>query len=254
MADLGSFGGYSGALAINSSGVAVGFASDSMNGFGRAAMWVNNSILDISHGFESEARGINDFGQVVGETITQTGAHQAFLWNNGTSENLGTLTTGRNSEAYSINNHGNVVGTADVISGISFQTNPITREITIVTNYQNHAFLYSNGSMLDLNSLISTNSGWELYYAYGINNSDQIVGWGSIDGGEHFRSFILQVPEPSAPVLLFFASAGFLFFRRWRRTSPRLRKQSQKVVSSNFDSEAGAIDWRTCAPGGKSRA
>jgi len=213
LSDLGSLGGYSGALAINSSGTAAGFASDSVNGFGRAVVWLNNSILDISNGAESEARGINDLGQVVGESMTPTGTQQAFLWNNGTNEYLGTLATGLNSQAYSINNHGDVVGTADVISGYTFVTNPITHEISTITNYQNHAFLYSSGSMVDLNSLISTNAGWELYYAYGINNSDQIVGWGSTDGGEHVRSFILEVPEPTAPILLFYASAAMFAFR-----------------------------------------
>jgi probable HAF family extracellular repeat protein len=231
MADLGSLGGYSGALGVNASGVAVGFASDTMNGFGRAVVWANHSILDISNGSESEARAINDFGQVVGEATSPTGTHQAFLWNNGTTENLGTLATGRNSEAYSINNHGDVVGSSDVISGISFETNPITREITIVTNYQSHAFLYSNGSMTDLNTLISTNSGWQLYYAYGINNSDQIVGWGSMDGGENFRSFILQIPEPSAPVLLCSASACMLVFSRLHWRARRRRKQMSEQHS-----------------------
>jgi len=221
MRDLGSLGGYSGALAVNSSGVAVGFASDTMNGFGRAVVWANNSILDISHGFESEARGINDLGQIVGETMGPTGTRQGFLWSNGASENLGTLTTGRNSEAYSINNSGDVVGTADVISSISFETNPITRQITTITNYHNHAFLFSNGSIVDLNSLISTNSGWELNYAFGVNNSDQIVGWGSMDGGEHFRSFILEVPEPNSCAIVASATAAILIFRRWRRKRMR---------------------------------
>jgi hypothetical protein len=82
-----------------------------------------------------------------------------------------------------------------------------------MTNYQDHAFLYQNGAMIDLNSLISTNSGWELYSAFGINNSDQIVGWGSLDGGEHFRSFILEVPEPSTGMLMAGAVAALLIFR-----------------------------------------
>lgn len=227
MTDLGSLGGYSGALAINSSGVSVGFASDTPGGFGRAVVWANNSILDISNGFESEARGINDVGQVVGQATGPTGTHEGFLWSNGTTENLGTLPTGRNSEAYSINNRGDVVGSADVISSITFETNPITREVTITTNYHNHAFLYSNGSMVDLNSLISTNSGWELYYAYGINNSDQIVGWGSIDGGQHFRSFLLEVPEPSAPAIIVSATGGMLAWRNWRR---KRRRAAQRAV------------------------
>jgi probable HAF family extracellular repeat protein len=232
MSDLGSLGGYSGALAINRAGTAVGFSSDSPNGFQRAVIWANNSIQDISNGFESQARGINDFGQVVGETMTLTGNDEAFLWNNGTSENLGTLTPGRNSEAFSINNEGNVVGTAEVIFSLTFETNPITGQITITTNYHNHAFLYSNGSMMDLNSVISTNSGWELYYAFGINNSDQILGWGSMDGGEHFRSFILQVPEPSVPAFLISATTVIVSINRFRATSTARRKQRRGARSS----------------------
>jgi len=229
MSDLGSLGGYSGALAINSAGVAAGFSSDSPNGFQRAVIWANNSILDISNGFESQARGINDFGSVVGETMTPSGNQEAFRWSNGASEILGTLAPGRSSEAFSINNQGDIVGTAEAISSITFETNPITGVITIVTNYQNHAFLYSNGLMIDLNSMISTNSGWELYYAFGINNSDQIVGWGSMDGGEHIRSFILQVPEPGVPALFaLFASALALrprSFRLKRLLKPIMLKQ-----------------------------
>jgi probable HAF family extracellular repeat protein len=208
--------------------VAVGFSSDSPSGFGRAVIWANDSILDISNGFESQARGINDFGQVVGETLTPTGTQEAFRWSNGTSENLGTLTPGRSSEAFSINNEGNIVGTAEVISSITYETNPITHVITITTNYHNHAFLYSNGSMLDLNSVISTNSGWELNYAFGINNSDQIVGWGSMDGGDHIRSFILQVPEPSVPALFLSASTMMLGLHRFGSKSKARQKAKRR--------------------------
>jgi probable HAF family extracellular repeat protein len=216
MMDLGSLGGYSGALAINNSGMIAGFSSQTPNGFSRAVFWQNTSIFDISNGLESEARGINDSGQVVGETTTPLGNRQAFLWSSGISHYLGTLPTGQNSEAYGINNQGDVVGIADVISSFSFVTNPINGKITTITNLQDHAFLYQNGAMIDLNSMISTNSGWELYSAYGINNSDQIVGWGSLDGGEHFRSFILQVPEPGAAVLLAPVAAALLIFRNRR--------------------------------------
>jgi probable HAF family extracellular repeat protein len=238
MSDLGSLGGYSGALGINRGGTAVGFSSDSPDGFQRAVIWANNSILDISNGFESQARAINDFGQVVGETTTLTGTQEAFRWSNGTSENLGTLTPGRSSEAFSINNEGNIVGTAEAISSITFETNPITHLVTITTNYHNHAFLYSNGSMLDLNSVISTNSGWELYYAFSINNSDQILGWGSVDGGEHIRSFILQVPEPSVPALWISASTVFLSMNHLRAKPKGRQKQRRGARSSGRDSAA----------------
>jgi probable HAF family extracellular repeat protein len=233
MSDLGSLGGYSGALALNSAGTAVGFSSDTPNGFQRAVIWANGSILDISNGFESQARAINDSGQVVGETATLAAHNEAFLWSNGTSETLGTLAPGRNSEAFGINNQGNIVGTAEAISSITFQTNPITGVITVITNFHNHAFLFSNGSMLDLNSVISTNSGWELYYAFGINNSDQILGWGSLDGGDHIRSFILQIPEPSVPSLLLLLVGAFAFrarsLRFERLLDPVALKKLRKV-------------------------
>lgn len=216
MTDLGSLGGYSGALAINNSGIIAGFSSQTSNGFERAVVWQNNSILDISNGLESEARGVNNGGQVVGETETPLGNRQGFLWSDGTERYLGTLPTGLNSEAYSINNQGDVVGTADVISGFTYLTNPISGKITTLTNYQDHAFLFQNGVMIDLNSMISTNSGWQLYYAFGINNSDQIVGWGSLDGGEHFRSFILEVPEPNLTAI-FLPAAAMLILRRRRK-------------------------------------
>jgi probable HAF family extracellular repeat protein len=217
MSDLGSLGGYSGALAINSAGTAAGFSSDSPNGFQRAVIWANNSILDISNGFESEARGINDFGKVVGETMTLAGNQEAFLWSDGSSENLGSLAPSRSSEAFGINNQGDIVGTAEAVCGFTYRTNPITGVVTIVTNYQNHAFIYSNGSMIDLNNMISTNSGWELYYAFAINNSDQIVGWGSMDGGEHIHSFILQIPEPSVPTLFILIASAFALRSRCLR-------------------------------------
>jgi hypothetical protein len=50
--------------------------------------------------------------------------------------------------------------------------------------------------MLDLNGLIDPNSGWQLYAAYGINDSGQIVGTGTFAGFS--RAYLLTpVPEPA---------------------------------------------------------
>ena len=43
-----------------------------------------------------------------------------------------------------------------------------------------HAYVYTNGDMTDLNSLIDPNSGWVLEDAVAINNSGQIAGYGSL--------------------------------------------------------------------------
>ncbi len=52
------------------------------------------------------------------------------------------------------------------------------------------AFLYRNATMTDLNSLIPRKSGWNLLFAYGINENGQIVGYGTFNGQS--RAFLLD--------------------------------------------------------------
>jgi probable HAF family extracellular repeat protein len=79
---------------------------------------------------------------------------------------LGTL--GGSSYAYGINDSGTIVGYSWTPNG----DHP-------------HAFVYLNGVMIDLNSLIPSGAGWELLEAYGINNTGQIVGEGLWNGQAH---------------------------------------------------------------------
>jgi probable HAF family extracellular repeat protein len=110
-------------------------------------------------GGESAAFGVNDSGQVVGMAYVyaSSGPWHAFLCSSsGQMQNLGTL-GGSYSWASGINDSGQVVGYASVSSG------------------SNHAFLYANGQLQDLNSLISSASGWTLGSASAINDAGQIV-------------------------------------------------------------------------------
>jgi probable HAF family extracellular repeat protein len=77
---------------------------------------------------------------------------------------LGTL-GGFCSSAYSINNQGQIVGLA-----------------CITGDTDDHAFIYQNGVMTDLNTLIPANSGWDLQVAQSINDIGQIVGYGTLNG------------------------------------------------------------------------
>jgi len=43
--------------------------------------------------------------------------------------------------------------------------------------------------MIDLNALLPTGSGWQLFEAYGINDSGQITGYGYINGGSDKIAF-----------------------------------------------------------------
>jgi hypothetical protein len=80
---------------------------------------------------------------------------------------------------------------AEAFFNLSYFTNFSTRQVIVTTNYHNHACLYADGKLVDLNSLLPKSSPWELNTAMGINDFGQIIVWGSADGGNHYRSFIL---------------------------------------------------------------
>ena len=67
-----------------------------------------------------------------------------------------------------------------------------------------HAFLWSGGTMQDLDSLIPSSLNWNLQYANGINDSGQICGVGINPSGQT-DAFLLTpspTPEPSTLALL----------------------------------------------------
>jgi probable HAF family extracellular repeat protein len=93
-------------------------------------------------------------------------------------QDLGTLGGTTTSNAHGINNGDEVVGSSDTSDG------------------GQHAFLYSDGVMSDLNSLIPANSGWVLLEAQDINDNGHIVGTGFKDGSPH--AFLLA-PDITPP-------------------------------------------------------
>jgi probable HAF family extracellular repeat protein len=75
------------------------------------------TIIDLT-GVTSEAFDINDQGQVVGfyDILPGSFAWHAFVWQNGSLTDLGTL-GGSTSAAFLINNRGQIVGTSEDPSG-----------------------------------------------------------------------------------------------------------------------------------------
>jgi probable HAF family extracellular repeat protein len=115
----------------------------------------------------SEAFGINASGLVVGTSATGSGhKRHAFVTDGTTMTDLGTL-GGNGSVALGINTAGQIVGESTIAPGDPYPD----------------AFLYTNGQMIDLNSLLPADSGWTLYNANAINDKGQIVGVGAGPNG-----------------------------------------------------------------------
>ncbi len=153
----------------------------------RAALWPGGGTqgeivpLETLGGNGSEARGVNNQGQIVGMAALTAGTAHAFLWADGAVKDLGDLGSGETavfSLALDVNDAGQVVGLSQVAPSSSFE-----------------AFLWEDGVMRNLNDLIPAGSGWTLTQAEAINNGGQIVGQGISPTGQK-RGFVLSPAGP----------------------------------------------------------
>jgi len=172
--NLGTLGGnHSAGFALNNWGQVAGsaFAADGQaDGF----FWDGQPMQQLGAGLGIFA--VNDVAQIVGFN-----GDRAFLWDNGTMQDLGTL-GGTVSWAYGINNLGQVVGYAER------------------SDRETSAFLWENSTMYDLNDYL-VNDGWRLLWTTDINDKGQIVGVGEYQDGT-MRSFLLNpvASQPQEPV------------------------------------------------------
>lgn len=182
-------GGFSVATAINNSGQVVGASTLAGGGAGalrHAFLYSGGSMTDLgtlSGNVDSFATAINASGEVVGYSYAGNTTCHAFLYSAGKMTDLGTLGgTGGQSLANAINDAGQIVGEAsDANSGTGFSP-----------------FLYSNGVMTNLNSLLPANSGWVLSTADGINNQGMIVGVG-INPQKNPEAYLLNLNASPTP-------------------------------------------------------
>jgi probable HAF family extracellular repeat protein len=171
------------AASINATGELAGWARPrAINGDNGAFVYSGGSF----EFFQANSTGwdINNAGQVVGVMGgNDDGTGRAFLFSGGVLTDLGMPGSGyQYALAYALNNSGHVVGFASP---------------SFFSSSGERAFIYSSGTMQDLNNLIPTNSGWVLSRAVDINDAGQIVGNGFKNGQP--RAFLLT---PTQPLLL----------------------------------------------------
>jgi hypothetical protein len=152
----------SSANAINDAGVAVGFSYPA-DARSHAVAWIGATATDLGAGDQSEARDINDLGQVAGYRVLD-GHVQAFRWDAGTVipiEGTGWL----NGFAWAINNSGAVVGSASLPDATGGSTG--------------FGFLWEGGAPMDIGSLPGASS----TAAMAINDNGQIAGLATFPDG-----------------------------------------------------------------------
>jgi len=179
--DLGTLAGTgsSAAFGINDFGVIVGqsnTASGDVHGF----TYENGKFVDIGTlgGSTSAAVAVNQLGFVAGyATVADDTNTHAIVYYRGKITDLGVLDQG-DSFALAINDLGQVVGT----SGLNSTDGVID------------AFIYWNGKLQDLNTLIDPSLGITLNSASAINDQGQIVVSGTDNLGNS-ATFLLTPSE-----------------------------------------------------------
>src|SRR5580693_4803330 len=165
-------------------------------------LWHNGvaQTLPAVPGFnDATATGVNQSGMATGMGFTfnfseiQDGnaTGHALLFNNGAVTDLGTLPGDKTSAGVGINNSGSIVGfSTSQPPDISLFTAGLLEPA--LSN--SHAFVYANGTMIDLTRQLPNGTGWQLSSASAINDAGQIAGTGIIKQQQH--AFLLTPVTP----------------------------------------------------------
>lgn len=216
---------------VNDSGQVVGFSRVLAWNSDHVFHWQNGAMTELDgspfYPLGHRAFGINNQGQIVGEfqNATSLDDYFAFIWQSGVYELLPHLPLFDSSTAVAINAQGEVAGWSH--NGTQGSPAPSAAalwfegEVTAIgkldgdassralgindigqvvgwsgVSGNSRAFLWRDGEMMDLNTLLPPNSGWALIEAKDINNAGMIAGTGYRNG--QLRAFLLKPPSMAA--------------------------------------------------------
>jgi probable HAF family extracellular repeat protein len=164
MQDIGTLGGtFSQSNYLNNRGQLVGISTLAGDAVTHPYLWDHGKLTDLGTfgGTFGEATWISNAGEVVGQANHAGDViHTTFLWKDGVMKDLGVVKRDKCSDAYSMNSKGQIVGSSGDC-GLSI-----------------HGFLWENGRMIDLNSLIPP--GVQLRFGINIGDRGEIAAVGKV--------------------------------------------------------------------------
>jgi probable HAF family extracellular repeat protein len=161
MQDLGTLGGVFGVPTwLNNRGQVIGQSDLAGDLDSHPFLWTQGRLFDLdtitSGGQPIFADAIDDAGEIIGAAAFPNEPFDAYIWRDGVATDLGHVSGDCGSEAFGINSRDQIVGSSLLCDGSS-----------------SNAFLWENGELVDLNTLVPLNSP-HLIFAIGINERGEI--------------------------------------------------------------------------------
>ncbi|HYO24564.1 MAG TPA: hypothetical protein VEQ85_06400 [Lacipirellulaceae bacterium] len=226
------------AAAINESGQVAGSSSrfttievDGMEITGlapRAFLWdATNGIRDLGEApgqySGTFASDVNNRGEVVGHAVLPTGRESAFVWDMAEGLNELPSIAGGDRRAVASNDISQVLGFEFGLGGLLWDL-PSGSVLRVPGGFElnNLGQAVGGRSIWDekhglrlLSDLIPQNTGWQIDFAFDINDAGEIVGYGEKNG--QVRGFLLiPIPEPhSAEMAIAVMLTATARFRRF---------------------------------------
>ena len=162
MIDLGNCGGTIAAgTAINNNSQVLGFCNLPGDASSHFFFWDQDRFIDINASTTgaaiNTANALNDAGEIVGAAGFPDHPYDAYIWRDGSPTDLGFLEGDCFSEAFAMNSRSQVVGQSYSCDG------------TVA-----RVFLWQDGRMFDISSLISTDTTFRVTQAFVINERGEI--------------------------------------------------------------------------------